>query len=147
MTRRVFLAGLPTDVWSRAVSNRSVVVLVFVLSTVIGLFASERLSNPSIRAEIESLDFGTVWAQDGFPWRIQLTNTGWKTVRVQRFQAACGCVTELTPSSMLIRPGETSEVSVLLDLTEAAEDAQTSPFSVRVSATCNAPSHCTSEHP
>ncbi len=66
--------------------------------------------------EEEALDFGVVWEQEQFQWRLPIRNPTDAPIKIKKFIASCNCV-GIAPKSMLIPTGETGVIQLEMDLT------------------------------
>ena len=60
-------------------------------------------------------DFGTVWEENDFHWRLKIHNPTGKEITIGRFLTSCNCAA-VKPESIVLAPGESTEVLVTLDL-------------------------------
>lgn len=65
------------------------------------------------------LDFGEVWEQSRFDWKLPVSNCSEKRIRISRIAADCRC-THVVPEALELQPGETQNLRVTLDLTRKA---------------------------
>jgi hypothetical protein len=98
-------------------------------------FSGRRLAAPASPLVVDerSLWFGDAWETKGFAWTLPVANQSGQDVEVLGFVTSCDCVS-VQPKSLRIAPGETAQVRLQLDLTQA--DAPTKeairPFAVDV---------------
>jgi len=69
---------------------------------------------PAISLEVEERDFGTIWDFQTVTTTFPFTNTGSKTLVLNRLQAGCGCTTPIADKTVL-QPGETGTITVTFD--------------------------------
>jgi len=67
-----------------------------------------------ITLEVEERDFGTIWDFQPVTTTFPFTNTGSKTLVINRLQAGCGCTTPIADKTVL-QPGETGTITVTFD--------------------------------
>jgi len=124
--------------WQRYV----VYVLILGGSAMGGVLALPHVSSwRTCRLEVstESLDFGEAWAISDFRWKIRMRNTGARSMRVRGFQLGCQCDGYVEPKSAVIGPGETLDVTTVLDLARfGIDDKATQTASVSLTALCEA---------
>jgi hypothetical protein len=80
------------------------------------------------------LDFGDVWEDPGFRWKLLLENPTEKNIQISRFESSCTCLS-IQPKSIVISPGERAFVEMTLDLAfKHAEEADLPirDFTVRI---------------
>lgn len=67
-------------------------------------------------ADPRFLDFGEVWEDADFHWKLPIRNVTAQVIEILDFVTSCTCVS-LRPRSFSLAPGETKEVEMSLDLT------------------------------
>jgi hypothetical protein len=65
------------------------------------------------------LNLGDIWETKEFPFKIPVKNQSAKAVEVANLVSSCSCV-GIEPRAFDLQPGETREVSLLLDLSKAS---------------------------
>jgi hypothetical protein len=101
--------------------------LLFVGGIYIGQeFLVERPENAGLRIDPKYLDFGEVWADKEFKWRIPIQNISNRPVGIAEFTASCQC-SQIEPKSLTIEPGETAEVVATIDLTVGRDTDPSEP--------------------
>ncbi|MCO6453808.1 MAG: DUF1573 domain-containing protein [Pirellulaceae bacterium] len=65
-----------------------------------------------------SHDFGKVWSTAKFDWTLLIRNKGRSKVEFAEFTSSCNCLT-VEPRRLIVGPGETRELRLVLDLTTA----------------------------
>jgi hypothetical protein len=83
-------------------------------------FLVDRPYNAGLRIDPEYLDFGEVWAEEQFKWRIPIENTSDREVGIAEFTASCQC-SLIEPPSLTISPHSTAEVVATIDLTKGRD--------------------------
>jgi hypothetical protein len=71
--------------------------------------------NGGLIAKADTLDFGTVWAQEAFEWQVTLKNTSAHAIDVANLQSPCSC-TSISPQSFRLKPATSVSISLVLDL-------------------------------
>jgi hypothetical protein len=79
-------------------------------------FLVERPYNAGLHVDPKFLDFGEVWAEKEFKWRIPIENRSDRPVGIASFTASCQC-SQIEPDTLTIEPGSTAEVVATIDLT------------------------------
>ncbi|MCI0739271.1 MAG: DUF1573 domain-containing protein [Gemmataceae bacterium] len=80
----------------------------------------------SLVVDAEHLNFGEVFQQKQFRWKLPIQNRSDKELEISHFSASCSCV-EITPPSLIVAPNQTAVVVLTLDLTELANPSDTVP--------------------
>ena len=75
----------------------------------------------SDRLEVSHVDFGAAWRRDRFSHTITLHNRSDAEVRITQVDVSCRC-SAVTPNELLILPGESTDVTLDLNLGKADED-------------------------
>lgn len=82
----------------------------------------ENLSaNAGLVVENRYLNFGQVWEQSRFRWKVPITNSGSEEVQVMGFSATCSCLA-VEPPAFAMQPGESREVELTFDLTRRGKE-------------------------
>lgn len=74
------------------------------------------LAEAGLMADPRVLDFGEVWEDADFHWKLPIRNTTTQEIKVLDFAVSCTCVS-LKPRSFTLAPGEVKELELSLDLT------------------------------
>lgn len=69
-------------------------------------------------------NFGTVWEQSDFRWRLKIHNSTRNEIKIARFITSCNCAA-VEPESLALPPGKWTEVLVKLDLRSFNEETAT----------------------
>jgi hypothetical protein len=96
-----------------------------VFTVFIGLFALILTSNhfdtkidegtqPHIKFEVTSHDFGKIYQNGNGKFSFKFTNTGKEPLIIQNVRSSCGCTVASRPNAPIL-PGESSEISVKYD--------------------------------
>ncbi|MCH8045203.1 MAG: DUF1573 domain-containing protein, partial [Planctomycetes bacterium] len=127
-------SALPIRWWQAVL-----LLCLFVSATGLGIYWGQThivagIENGFLEVDPEHLDFGEVWVQDKFQWTLPITNTSSEPVEVLEFRSSCNCLS-IEPKTLVLAPGETSDVHLTLDLTtrnpeQAAKASRR--FSVRI---------------
>jgi hypothetical protein len=123
--------------WSAAAA---ILAISFGLAYWAGQYA-RKARQPADQAVVEglmipaaNLDFGEVWEEKGFDWRLPIRNLTSNTVEIRKFSTSCGC-TAIEPPKLSIQPGETATVQLTIDLTHrsyAEAGLARRPFAISV---------------
>lgn len=65
--------------------------------------------------EVKNLDFGEVWENRSFEWRIQIRNLTDQQIVIDRFDTSCNC-SRIEPRSLELPPGAEREIQLVMDL-------------------------------
>ncbi|HPX76122.1 MAG TPA: DUF1573 domain-containing protein [Bacteroidales bacterium] len=80
------------------------------------LTPDELANAPKIEFENINFEFGTIKAGEKASHKFMFTNKGKSDLIIRKIKAACGC-TATNPEKMIIKPGETSHISVAFNST------------------------------
>jgi hypothetical protein len=61
------------------------------------------------------LDFGEVWEQDQFEWKLTIENRRREAIAIKNFQSSCDCA-QVTPTDLRLLPGQSKEITLVVDL-------------------------------
>jgi hypothetical protein len=83
-------------------------------------FLVDRPHNAGLYIDPKYLDFGEVWAEEAFKWRIPIQNRSDREVGIAEFSASCQCDL-IEPPSLTIPPHSTAKVVATIDLTKGRD--------------------------
>lgn len=81
-----------------------------------------------LKVAADALDFGEVWEDSEFRWKLPIENTSSQRIEIVKLEASCGCVS-VDPPSLLISPGQTRDVHLTLNL--SPRNSERANFPVR----------------
>jgi hypothetical protein len=90
-------------------------------------FAPE--ANAGLTVNPVQLDFGEVWENSAFPWRLPIENPTRNEVVVEGFEPSCYCLS-FEPRSMVVPAGQAAELHLSLDLAHRNREDIGSPVRV-----------------
>jgi hypothetical protein len=86
-----------------------------------------------LHVDPECLDFGEAWEDSHFSWVLPIENRSSSDIAIERFYNSCVC-TEITPSSLLVPPGQTRDVLLTINLRDDRKLEAKYDFEVGVAA-------------
>lgn len=106
---------------SKRVLSYATLALACVFAYVLGMLwrPSDAVDNAGLRIDERYLDFGLVWAEPRFIWRMQMENPTREEIRVTGFSSSCNCVA-VQPNEFSVPAGASKEVTLLLNLAPSA---------------------------
>lgn len=98
--------------------------------------------NGLLHVEDRHLHLGEQWEDADFSWTLPITNRSSHDIHIERFLFSCNC-TEVRPASISLKPGETRETRIKIDLGSVGWNSVTTsisrgdeldvrPFSIRI---------------
>jgi hypothetical protein len=103
--------------WSKRVLAASLVVVSCGIAYWFGPnFFSGPLANGGLFVEDRHLNFGKVWADQQFSWKLPIVNRASQEVDVVGFATSCSCSVSVNPDSFSLKPGEVQVAELTLDL-------------------------------
>ncbi len=88
----------------------------------VGVHSSSYLPNGGLVLDAKYLNFGEVWENEHFTWRLPVENRGETTVEVESFSKSCACLS-VEPQCFVLKPGERLELRLEINLTSLADEA------------------------
>ncbi len=89
-------------------------------STTLAVATGVTIRPKSIQLEVDKqyLDFGEVWAQSDFKWRLPVHNNSSRAITLDWVRVSCKCA-QVSPRSFTIGPGETTDIQLTMNLMSA----------------------------
>jgi len=99
--------------------SKAIILLLLAVSCAVAFWMHFAAANATANAQLvvpeSALDFGEVWEEEGFQWKLPIRNPTGRAVEISSFQSAPLC-TSIQPGSLVIPPGDAAEVTLTLDL-------------------------------
>jgi hypothetical protein len=96
------------------------------------VYLANTLTHDSLFVEAQHLHLGEVWEDDNYGWTLPISNSTDKPIRILSFSSSCNCAS-ISPASLMVSPGETSKVSLTLNLKAGRQDADAATHDFAVS--------------